>query len=258
MNWSIVHESCYILILLFILMICILNRQHDEQISKNYYTVNEVCPELMNIYSVIGEIKKEVIDVNNDIWTDWPEKELYDNKNIKQSEREYKWNIYPFTAFGVVVEDNCKRCPHLWNFIQHIPGVKAALLSRLGPGTKLNPHRGWGRHSNHVIRCHFGIDVPRGCYVAVKENENDNEDIKLHKEGEWMAFDDSRIHYAHNPTNKDRIVLIIDVQRPKHIKTGNSDVGDTKELKQIVNYFKQKNIIVNKNKPKSQGQKDSD
>jgi hypothetical protein len=40
MNWSIVHESCCILIFLFILIICTLNRQHDEQISKNYYTVN--------------------------------------------------------------------------------------------------------------------------------------------------------------------------------------------------------------------------
>lgn len=258
------------LIFLFILMIyCVvcmdlsivdptlLEKQIDKQISKNYYTVDEVCPNLMNIYSDIEVIKKEILDVMNDKWADWPEKELYDMKEtrptiFKQSENKFKWNIYPFKAFGVVVEDNCNRCPHLWNFIRQIPDLKVALLSRLGPGTKLNSHRGWGGHSNHVIRCHFGFKVPKGCYVSVRDNKNDDEDIKLHKEGEWLTFDDSRIHYAHNPTEEDRIVLIIDVKRPKHIKTGNSDVGDTKELLQIVDYFKQKNITMDENKTKNQ------
>lgn len=223
----------------------------QEQLSKNYYSVEEVCPDLVKIYHDIEAIRDEVKMIKNDKWADWPEKELYDMKEtkttmFKQSSKKFEWNIYPFKAFDVVVEDNCKKCPHLWNFLQQIPGLKVALLSRLGPGTKLNSHRGWGGHSNHVIRCHFGFKIPKGCYLSVKHKDSDDEEIKLHKEGEWVTFDDSRYHYAHNPTEEDRIVLIIDVQRPAHIKTGDSDVGDTKELLQIVDYFRQRNLTMNR------------
>lgn len=229
-----------LLIFVFILIVYyffIMNLSNtiDQQISKNYYTIDEVCHELNHIYSNIESIQKEVDDISNEIWVEWPEKHLYENT--------FKWNIFPFMAFGIVIEDNCNKCPHLWNFIRQIPGIKVALLSCLGPGTKLNPHRGWGNHSNHIIRCHFGFKVPTGCYMSVKNNENDDEEIQLHKKGEWITFDDSRIHYAHNPTEEERIVLIIDIQRPNNIAIGNSDIGDTKELLQLIDYFKQKNIV---------------
>jgi aspartyl/asparaginyl beta-hydroxylase (cupin superfamily) len=225
-----------------------------ELLSKNYYTVIEICPDLNRIYRNLENIKKEINYIKKDHWPDWPEKKLYKNENFdtittnsnpfKKSlqKNDFKWNIYPFMAFNVIVHENCKKCPTLWNFIKKIPGIKVALLSRLGPGTKLNTHRGWGNHSNHVIRCHFGFKVPKGCYVSVKENENDDEEIKLHEEDKWLIFDDSRYHYAHNPSNEERIVLIIDIERPTNIKTGTSDIGDTKELLQIVDYFKKKNI----------------
>lgn len=107
---------------------------------------------------------------------------------------------------------------------------------------KLFPHQGWGNHSNNVIRCHFGLDVPNGCYISVSDKNNlSDQEIKYHKNNEWLCFDDSKIHYAHNPTNKDRIVLIVDVVRPKNIKRGNSTIGDTKELAEIINYYKNKN-----------------
>lgn len=57
-----------------------------------------------------------------------------------------------------------------------------------------------------------------------------------------MIFDDSKTHYAHNQSNEDRIVLIVDVARPDNIEIGTSDIGDSKELIEIINYFKIKNI----------------
>jgi hypothetical protein len=116
---------------------------------------------------------------------------------------------------------------------------------------------GWGSHSNNVIRCHYGIIVPKLCYVSVTNNiipplyDNDNikkssypnniykmgEEIVFHKQFEWLIFDDSKTHYAENMSNEDRIVLIIDVERPKHIKKGVSEIGDTKELMELVKYY---------------------
>ncbi|VBB17610.1 cupin superfamily aspartyl/asparaginyl beta-hydroxylase [Yasminevirus sp. GU-2018] len=222
-------------------------RENFKLLSKNFYSVEEVCPELNLIHSTLPLIRAEVEKVRDDEWPDWPEKELYDKRELKSTifdsnpdkrDTPFKWNIYPFTAFGVVVKENCRRCPELWKFLQKIPGLKIALLSKLGPGVKLNTHQGWGNHSNHVIRCHFGFDVPYGCYVSVRDKLEDDEEIRLHKENDWIVFDDSRHHYAHNPTNRERIVLIVDVERPDNIKPGTSVVGDTKELLQIVDYFR--------------------
>ena len=47
-----------------------------------------------------------------------------------------------------------------------------------------------------------------------------------------------------NRSTKDRIVLIIDLKRPDSIPPGDSQTGDTKELLEIVNYFKNKNIHI--------------
>lgn len=218
----------------------------DKMISKNFYETQTVCPELDAIYENLTKIKSEVRKVRDRTWPDWPERELYDKKDPTSpvpvdNKKKFKWNIYPFTAFGVVVDKHCKQCPELWKFLQSLPGCKAALLSRLGPGTKLNTHQGWGGHSNNVIRCHFGFDVPKGCYVSVRNSLQDPQEIRLHRQEEWICFDDSRHHYAHNPTDRDRIVLIVDIERPLHIKPGTSDVEDTAELMQIVDYFKEMN-----------------
>lgn len=72
---------------------------------------------------------------------------------------------------------------------------------------------------------------------------NDPEDVKLAKQNEWILFDDSRFHYENNHTNKDRIVLIVDVDRPATIKKGISEVCRTNcaeddDLLQIVEYLR--------------------
>ena len=209
-----------------------------NKLNKKFYKVREVSPHLDNIYDELSKIKNEVNEVVKNKWISWPEKYLY--------ARDGDWNIFPFYAFGIWIQDNCEKCPKINSFLKSIPGLKLATLSRMTPGMKLTPHEGWASHSNYVIRCHFGITVPNGCYISVKEidiyDPNDTEKIKYHKENEWLIFDDSKTHYAHNTSNYDRVVLIIDVEMPKNIKIGKSKVGDSKELINIVNYFKEKNI----------------
>lgn len=218
----------------------------DTQLSKNYYTIDEVCPDLNKIYDDLDEINKEVRQIMklND-WVDWPESDLYDGKeSVIKNISKHPWTIYPLMAFNTTAYANCERCPKLWAFIQSIPGVKLATLSKLDSGVRLNTHQGWGNHSNNVIRCHFGFDVPDGCCISVREDLEKEEEIKLHHNNEWLLFDDSRHHYAHNPTDRSRVILIVDVDRPKHIKKGTSEIGDTKELIQIIDYFKKKNVHI--------------
>jgi aspartyl/asparaginyl beta-hydroxylase (cupin superfamily) len=137
---------------------------------------------------------------------------------------------------------------------------------------KLNPHKGWGRHSNYVIRCHYGLLVPEGCYISVSNRDKPplfkkektkskasgesfgffkskvydefdrKEEIRFHKQFQWLCFDDSKTHYAENTSNSDRIVLLLDIERPLNIAVGKSIEGDTEELTAIINYYKSKNI----------------
>lgn len=223
---------CIIFILLLIYVYYIRNRQKD----KLFYDVEEIDTNLNNIKKYKREIKNEVLKIlNEDQWHDWPEKDLYEKNNTKET----TWKIFPFYAFGIWENENCAKCPTILSFLKSLSGLKLATLSKLSPGMKLKKHKGWGNHSNHVIRCHFGIIIPEDCYVFVSDETR--EEIKYHKTNEWLIFDDSKDHYASNDSNEDRIVLIVDIERPSNISTGKSIVGDTKELEEIINYFKKKN-----------------
>lgn len=209
--------------------------------NKLFYSINEIEPKLNSIDKIKKQILEETIQVyQNNLcagWAEWPEKELYPKSDTDG------WKIFPFFAFGVWVHSNCELCPTMTKFLKNIPGLKLATLSRLKGGTKLEEHEGWASHSNYVIRCHYGLIVPNNqCYIYVKDSANNKEEKKYHSKFEWMAFDDSKTHYAHNQSNEDRIVLIVDITRPADIEIGKSDIGDSKELMDIIEYFKQKNI----------------
>lgn len=227
-----------------------------------YNTSHQYFKFLDNINNYKNNIYNETMNINTN-WNDWPETNLY-NK-----EKGNNWKIFPFYGFGNWVDINCKRCPTIYNFIKTIPNLKLATLSKLTAGTKLEPHRGWGSHSNYVLRCHYGISVPDNCYISVsntnapplyykseliKKSYPNNyihydffgqyEEIQFHKQFKWIIFDDSETHYAENLSNSDRIVLIIDLLRPPSIKNGSSEVGDTSELLQIIDYYKKYNIEI--------------
>ena len=252
-----------ILILIFLIMfaiICIiieyLLKKSEKKLDQFYYSVNDVDPDLELIESDKIDIYNECINVyKKEGWEMWPEKELYRTNGT--------WKIFPFYAFGVWATENCKKCPTITRFIKSLKGVKLATLSKLSPGMKLTQHQGWENHSNHVIRCHYGLLVPKGCYISVSNKNNPplydsrdkikkfpydiyhyndvgnvDEQIKFHRQFEWLIFDDSKVHYAENMSKMDRIVLIVDIERPKHIKKGKSNIRDSKELYEIVDYFR--------------------
>jgi aspartyl/asparaginyl beta-hydroxylase (cupin superfamily) len=228
----------FLIIVIIIIILCVLKVKFCIKNNYFFYEPEEINKNLLNIEKYKYDILSETLMINNDngdndMWTNWPEKELYYKKG--------QWKIYPFYAFGIWVNDNCIQCPSIYNFLKQIKGLKLATLSKLSPGMKLTAHKGWASHSNHVIRCHYGIIVPNGCYINVAEN-NINEN-KFHKQFEWLIFDDSKTHFAENSSDDERIVLIIDVERPDHIPIGQSKVGDSKELLEIIKYYKNKNII---------------
>lgn len=196
-------------------------------LNKCFYTINEICPDLGSIYlnDLCLDIREEIMK-NSSGWISWPEK-------LVESATTMEWKIIPLCVFGTW--KNADKFPILSQFLRSIPGLKLAGISKLGPKTKLLPHKGWAEHSNYHIRCHFGIDVPDGCHVIVKDDDSPTAESQQHYNNNWLIFDDSKVHTAINNSNIPRIVLILDVVRPASVKRGTALGGDTQELLNFIN-----------------------
>ena len=81
------------------------------------------------------------------------------------------------------------------------------MFASLPPGAKLVRHRDPYAGS---LRYHLGLVTPNdpGCYIDV-----DGE--RYHwKDGEAVMFDETFIHHAENTTDRPRVILFCDIERP--------------------------------------------
>jgi ornithine lipid ester-linked acyl 2-hydroxylase len=193
-----------------------------------FYKQSEIFPFLNIDYLPIKAECRKLTD-----WIDWPEKDLY----LPTQDKKYKfsWKVFPFYGFGKRVPENLDKCPKTAEFLKTIPGLRTALFSRLSPKSILKPHYGWSCLANEVLRCHLGLIVPNDgnkCGICV------DHDIEIQREGEWIIFDDSKLHSGFNMTGSDRVVLLIDINRPAGIPKGVSTAATTDELDMFLNLFK--------------------
>lgn len=245
MNLLLFYLLLFYLVISIILFIYInkynkISYNKNNKIDKKFYDIS-IYPELENIYFYKNDIHKELQNLlhnykfKNNVWIDWPELNLYDtSKDI--------WKIMPFFYYNYWVKNNCDKMPNLTKFLKSLPNLRIALLSVLSPHTKLNEHQGWGNHSNNVLRCHYGLIVPDECFITVREENELFGEIQYHIKDEWLIFDDSKLHFAANNSDKYRIILILDLDRPNNIKKGISQIGDTKELCDIIDYIKNSSL----------------
>lgn len=100
-----------------------------------------------------------------------------------------------------------KLCPQTCALLQKMPNVKLAMFSILEPGSRIVTHSGLFRG---CYRYHMGIETPQddGCYINVGGEQYSWRD------GQDVLFDDTFMHFVENNTQKRRIVLFLDVERP--------------------------------------------
>lgn len=207
----------FILLLFIILGLWIL---WPRKLTQRFYDYKQINPSLEILKYSRSSILIDVDQLNDSDWQEWPEKDLYIGQD--------NWTIFPFYGFGFWVKQNCDKCPSIYKALQQIEGLRTASLSKLNAFTKLEPHRGWADLSNNVLRSHYGIYVPEHCYIFVE-----GEKTRL-MEGEIIVFDDSKRHWATNYSAQERIVLIIDIERPSNVQKGQSTVQNTPELVTLI------------------------
>jgi len=180
-------------------------------------------------------IKNEIKNYTNE-WVDWPEMKLSPNK---------KWKVIPLLyTFPNVEKKNMiwlskftQELPKLTSILKSIKGIRSAIVSKIGPSNILLKHQGWACLANYVLRVHLPIIVPqhKKCGLWC-----DKETRYLY-EGKLKVFDDSKLHTAFNFSNKDRIVLIIDILRnssPLKIPKGISNIKQTPQLLEAIKKYK--------------------
>ena len=115
---------------------------------------------------------------------------------------------YLFYNHGERMDEHCARCPVTVALVEAIPGADSAALvyfSVLRPHTRVIAHAG---PTNLRIRCHLPLVVPEGATLRVGST------TRHWQQGRCLVFDDSFVHEANNPSEEDRIVLIVDVWHP--------------------------------------------
>jgi ornithine lipid ester-linked acyl 2-hydroxylase len=119
-----------------------------------------------------------------------------------------KWKTFFFMAYGVRVEENCRRCPATMRALARIPGVQTAFFSILEARTHIQPHKG---PYGGVLRYHLALEVPEprsACRIRVDDQ------VASWEEGRSLVFDDTYEHEAWNDTDGRRVILFVDFERP--------------------------------------------
>ena len=102
-----------------------------------------------------------------------------------------------------LTESMMQLCPVFYDAIREdVDGMllKSCTISKLSPGTKINPHAG----DIDSLRLHFPVIEDEGAWLSVRGRK------RTWKVGELFAFHDNDKHWAQHHGTHDRIVVIMD------------------------------------------------
>ncbi|KPQ02281.1 MAG: beta-hydroxylase LpxO [Idiomarinaceae bacterium HL-53] len=120
---------------------------------------------------------------------------------------KYGWSKFYLKWYGYTHDSAKRTCPNTVALISKLPQVKGAMFTLLPPGSKLTPHSDPFACS---LRYHLGLKTPNddNCWINV-----DNQQYSW-RDGEALLFDETYVHHVSNNTDKHRLILMLDVERP--------------------------------------------
>ena len=121
---------------------------------------------------------------------------------------ESKWKLAMVLGYGKPVDEVKSFFPVTLSILTKLPEVQNAAFSLLKAGGSIPPHCG---STASILRYHLALIVPdkgKRSWLTVS-----GADVPW-KEGKGILFDDTFEHSACNGSEKDRVVLIVDIIRP--------------------------------------------
>jgi len=117
------------------------------------------------------------------------------------------WKRFYVKWYGKAHPSALKYCPKTVAWLQQIPNIKAAMFTYLPPGARLVRHRDPYAGS---LRYHLGLSTPNSDLCVI----NVDGESRSWRDGKSLFFDETLIHYADNQTDKGRLILLCDIERP--------------------------------------------
>jgi len=117
------------------------------------------------------------------------------------------WQRFYLKWYGAPLPSARLLCPHTLALLERTPSVHAAMFALLAPHSHLVRHRDPFAGS---LRLHLGLVTPNSeaCAISV-------DGVPYHwHDGEAVLFDETYVHRAQNRTDRPRIILFCDVERP--------------------------------------------
>ena len=93
-------------------------------------------------------------------------------------------------------------------------------FSVLSPQLHIIPHCG---NLNTRVRIHFGLIIPKGCYIRC------DTEIRTWEPNKILVLDDSYEHEVWNWSDEERVILIIDIWNPNISDKFKKDIIDMRK-----------------------------
>lgn len=124
---------------------------------------------------------------------------------------EKGWRTVNLYSYFLRYHENCAKFPVIDSVVRQIPGMCLAQVAVLEPHTRIKAHFG---DTNVLVRSHLGLVVPGTLpEIGIQVGR----ERQCWKEGDVLAIQIARRHYAWNQTDRHRIVLVVDVFRPEYL-----------------------------------------
>jgi len=201
----------------------------ETPITFNYYY--DFLKDLdLHKAEIIDEYKKVKSTIFSDISQITAPDKYFKNAN---------WNVFFFLAYGSFLYENCSKCPITFSILKKHKNIKTAMFSTLPPDSTMSPHRG---PLKGVLRCLYKLDFTGERNTACLQIKNKIFDWY---DNDYIIFDDTLTHNTWNNSDKPRVVLFLDIERPLIFPINLFNklvlflVSKNKGIKEIFEFYKQ-------------------
>ncbi len=117
------------------------------------------------------------------------------------------WSKFYLTWYGTTHESAKRLCPQSVEILSRLKTMNGCMFAVLPPGGELSRHLDPFACS---LRYHMGLATPNddACFISVDGQR------QSWRDGEAFLFDETFLHYVRNDTDKVRVILMGDVERP--------------------------------------------
>ncbi len=121
--------------------------------------------------------------------------------------KDNRWTSFYLKSYDNDIPSAYELAPKTMALIDQLPSMNMALFACLNPGKKINNHHD---PFAFTLRYSLGLSTPNSEQSGLIVNGDD-----YHwKDGESIIFDETYFHCAYNNSDKPRIILMTDIDRP--------------------------------------------